>query len=341
MDMAGTVTAEALAPIEALGPARAALAVEDTDLVLTEVGIAEDGPAGWTATEARWEAAGRAIAAAGERARLAVNFAIGDWYYAGASKWGSRAKSVAAALPGWSYHTVRHYGYVAERFPYRVRVASLSWTAYEVLAPEPEEVRLQWLADVADGTLAPDRQRAVLHEMRRARLAACLEQMRTTAKHRGDLANTRTELAASTIASTQAIGANTDNLSGPAQIGVKVEQRNTVSSPEEANAEAITAALQRLLLERVRDWPDTARPEMALTLLRGLPRDRREDAAYQILGTHQITSYLGPTRWKRVHWAAQRLRVSDYTLLGLLIDHADELLRDEPALEPRFAGRRH
>ncbi len=70
---------------------------------------------------------------------------------------------------------------------------------------------------------------------------------------------------------------NRDNLSGSAQIGVKVEQRNTVSSIEEVIAGADTVTLRRLLQQRV-------------------------------------------------HGLAKRLHVSDYTLLGLLIDRAYELL---------------
>ncbi len=121
---------------------------------------------------------------------------------------------------------------------------------------------------------------------------------------------------------------NSDNLTEFRQIVVEEEQCNTANSPEEVIASADPATVRRLLLERVLDWPDTARQEMALAILRGLPRGRREDVAYQLLGTHQITSYLGWARWEKVHAAAQRLLVSDYTLLGLLIDRAHELLRD-------------
>ncbi len=146
--------------------------LRETGVQLTEVGIEVQEGAAWLQSFGLWQDAGRALTQMDQQTRLALNFAIGDWYHLGCARWGHRAESVAEALPEYTYRTVRSYGYVASRYPFGHRLAQVNWKVYLELAPEPEESRLAWLAEVAAGNIPPEDWQRQINQMRRRRIAA-------------------------------------------------------------------------------------------------------------------------------------------------------------------------
>ncbi len=141
------------------------------DLEISTVLLPPD-PSSWTVSLDQWQEAGRSLIHQEQRNRLSMCFAIGDWYNAGHLKWGSRAKTVASALPQMSYRLVRECAYVAKRFPQEHRSSSLPWNLYRGLAPVPQEQRFLWLKQAESGSIPPDQWTAQLSAMRCERSAA-------------------------------------------------------------------------------------------------------------------------------------------------------------------------